>query len=86
MSSINRFFEGLVVGGIFGFFFGLLSAPKPGSELRKQLVDESEDFYKHATESINDIKSKTSEALSNLQSKSEDLLKMASENFPGKNN
>ena len=72
------------MGGVLGFVCGLLSAPKAGAELRKQLVDESEDFYKQASESIHDIKSKTNEAISNLQAKGEDLLKMASENVPGK--
>lgn len=84
MSSFNRFCEGLLVGGVLGLFCGLLSAPKPGAELRKQLLDESEDLYKQATESINDIKSKTNEAIANLQAKGEDLLKMASDNMPSK--
>ncbi len=84
MSGFNRFFEGLMIGGVMGFSCGLLSAPKPGSELRKQLVDESEDLYKQATESMHDIKSKTSEAIGNLQHKGEDLLKKASEKLPGK--
>ena len=54
------------------------------TELRKQLVDESEDLYKNASDSMHDIKSKTTEAISTLQAKGEDLLKMASENIPGK--
>jgi gas vesicle protein len=84
MSSFNRFVEGIAIGGVLGFVCGLLSAPKTGSELRKQLVDESEDLYKQATDSMHDIKSKTNEAISSLQAKGEDLLKMASENIPGK--
>lgn len=84
MSSFNRFIEGIAVGGVVGFVCGLLSAPKSGAELRKQLVDESEDLYKNASDSIHDIKSKTTEAISTLQAKGEDLLKMASENIPGK--
>ncbi len=84
MSNFNRFIEGLAIGGVLGFFCGVLSAPKSGAELRKQLVHESEDLYKQATESITEIKSKTNEAIANLQAKGEDLLKMASENMPGK--
>ncbi len=82
--SFNRFIEGIAIGGMLGFICGLLSAPKSGAELRKQLVDDSEDLYKQATESIHDMKSKTSEAISTLQAKGEDLLKMASENIPSK--
>ena len=84
MSSFNRFVEGVFVGGVLGFFCGMLSAPKPGAELRKQLVGESEDLYKQATESMYDMKSKTNEAISHLQAKGEDLLKMASEKLPVK--
>jgi len=84
MSSFNRFVEGIAIGGALGFVCGLLSAPKSGAELRKQLVDDSEDLYKQATESIHDMKSKTNEAISTLQAKGEDLLKMASDNIPSK--
>lgn len=95
MSSFNRFVEGIVIGGALGFVCGLLSAPKSGAEMRKQLVDDSEDLYKQASESIHDMKSKTNEAIhdmksktneaiSTLQAKGEDLLKMASENLPSK--
>ena len=41
MSSSNRFFEGLFVGGIIGFLAGLLYAPKPGSQIRQQLAENS---------------------------------------------
>jgi gas vesicle protein len=84
MSSFNRFIEGIAIGGVLGFVCGLLSAPKSGVELRRQLVDESEDLYKQASESIHDMKSKTNEAISTLQAKGEDLLKKASDNMPGK--
>lgn len=84
MSSFNRFIEGIAVGGVLGFVFGLLSAPKSGAELRKQLIDESEDLYKQASDSLSDMKSKTNEAISNLQARGEDLLKKASDSIPGK--
>jgi gas vesicle protein len=84
MSSFNRFVEGIAIGGVLGFVCGLLSAPKSGAELRKQLADESEDLYKQATESIQDMKSKTNETISTLQAKGEDLLKMASDKIPSK--
>ena len=84
MSNSNRFLEGITIGGLLGFFCGLLSAPKSGAELRKQLANESEDLYKQASESIADIKTKTNQAMATLQSKSEDLVKLAAENLPNK--
>ncbi len=84
MSNSNRFLEGITIGGLLGFVCGLLSAPKSGAELRKQLADESEDLYKQASESIADIKTKTNQAVSTLQAKSEDLVKLAAEKLPNK--
>lgn len=84
MSNGSKFFEGLAVGGILGFFCGLLSAPKPGDELRKELLNESEDLYKQATESVADMKTKTNQAIAALQAKGEDLVKTASETFLAK--
>lgn len=84
MSNGNKFIEGLALGGILGFLGGLLAAPKAGSDLRKQLLTESEELCKQATESVADMKTKTNEAIAALQAKGEDFVKMASDNFPGK--
>jgi len=77
--STGRFFEGLVVGGILGFVFGVLSAPKSGAELRKQLADGSEDFYKQATDSMAGLKDRTNQAISDLQTKSESAIRKAAD-------
>jgi gas vesicle protein len=77
--TTGRFFEGLVVGGIFGFIFGMLSAPKSGAELRKQLADGSEDLYKQTSDSISDLKDQANRALTDLQSKSDVIIKKASD-------
>ena len=87
-NNTSRFFEGLVVGGLFGFVIGLLAAPKSGTELRRQLADGSEDLYKHASDSIEDIKStagsritemkdKTEHAITDLKDKGEGVIKKA---------
>ncbi|HEY9715682.1 MAG TPA: YtxH domain-containing protein [Chroococcales cyanobacterium] len=76
--STGRFFEGLVVGGILGFLFGMLSAPKSGAELRRQIADGSEDLYKSASDSLGDIKRKGEHAISDIQNKGTEVLKKAS--------
>ena len=87
-NNTGRFFEGLVVGGLLGFVFGLLSAPKSGAELRRQIADGSEDLYKHASDSIDDFKSnaghriteikdKTENAIGDLKGKSNEVMKKA---------
>lgn len=75
--SGSRFFEGLLVGGMLGYLFGLLSAPKSGADLRKQLADGSEDLYKQASDQLNDLKEKTNHAVHELQSRGGEALKKA---------
>jgi gas vesicle protein len=77
--NTGRFFEGLVVGGILGFIFGMLSAPKSGAEMRQQLADGSEDLYKQASDQISDLKDKTNRTITDLQAKSEVAIKRASD-------
>jgi gas vesicle protein len=77
--TTGRFLEGLVVGGILGFIFGMLSAPKSGAEMRKQLADGSEDLYKQASDSLSEMRDKTNRTLADLQAKSEVTIKQASD-------
>lgn len=74
----NRFFEGLFVGGILGFLFGMLYAPKPGSQLRRELADQSDELYRQASTNLSDLKEKGSTHLQDVQSRSEQMLRQAS--------
>ena len=75
MSSGSRFFEGLFVGGIIGFLAGLLYAPKPGSQLRRELADSSDDLYRQASTQLSDLKQKSGATLQDLQSRGDQALK-----------
>lgn len=79
MANSNRFFEGLLVGGILGFLFGMLTAPKSGAELRRQLADQSDEVYRHASTQVSDIRERSEAALSDFQNKSEHMLKQTKE-------
>ncbi|HEY9772182.1 MAG TPA: YtxH domain-containing protein [Planktothrix sp.] len=81
--STGRFFEGLVVGGVLGFLFGMLSAPKSGAELRRQLADGSEDLYKQASDSLGDLNKRAGQAITDIQTKSGDVIKKASDSVQG---
>ena len=81
--SSGRFFEGLIVGGILGFLFGMLAAPKSGADLRRQLADDSEDIYKNASDSISDLKKKSTQAITDVQQKSGDVIKKATDTVQG---
>lgn len=68
-NSVNRYFEGLLVGGALGFIVGLLTAPKPGSELRQELSESADDMLKHANENWIDIKDRVSDKVQPLSDK-----------------
>ena len=81
--SSGRFFEGLIVGGILGFLFGMLSAPKSGADLRRQLADNSEDIYKNASDSISDLKKKSTQAITDVQQRGGEVIKKATDTVQG---
>jgi gas vesicle protein len=81
--SSGRFFEGLVVGGILGFLFGMLSAPKSGADLRRQLADGSEDLYKQASDSLVDLNKKAGQAITDAKTRGGEVLKKASDTAQG---
>lgn len=80
-NSTSRFFEGLLLGGILGAIVGVLFAPKSGREMRKHLVDSSDEIYKNASTNISDMKDRTEQALQDFQSKSDTVLKQATRQF-----
>ena len=80
---MSRFFEGLVVGGVLGYIVGILSAPKSGVELRRQIADNSEDIYKQASDSLGDIREKTGQVVTDVSSKSNEVFRKASDSVQG---
>lgn len=76
--SSNRFFEGLFVGGLLGFLAGILFAPKPGSQLRRELADQSDELYRQASTGLTDLRDRGNEKLSDLQVRGDQMIKTAS--------
>jgi gas vesicle protein len=70
--------EGLFFGAALGYVAGLLSAPKSGNELRREIADNSEDLYKQASTSLSDIRQKTGMALQDIQHRGGEAIKKAS--------
>lgn len=77
MNSSNRFFEGLFVGGFLGFILGLLYAPKPGHQLRRELADQSDELYRQASTGLTDLRARTGQRLQDLQVRSDQIVRNA---------
>jgi len=52
----SRFFEGLMIGGLLGVVAGMLLAPKPGEELRKELSEKAYDAYDKVNKALRESK------------------------------
>jgi gas vesicle protein len=68
-NAVNRYFEGFLVGGAIGFVVGLLTAPKPGSELRRELADGADDLLNQMNTQLGDISELVSDKVQPLADK-----------------
>jgi len=55
MAKFGAFLSGIACGGLAGLAFGMLSAPKRGAELRKDIVEASDDLYRTATYRLEEL-------------------------------
>jgi gas vesicle protein len=78
MNSSNRFFEGLFVGGFLGFILGILFAPKPGHQFRREIASQSDELYRQASTGLTDLRERTGQRLQDLQSHSDQMIRNAS--------
>jgi gas vesicle protein len=58
MARVEAFLSGLVFGAIAGVTLGVLSAPKPGRELRREVVRTSDNFYRRAIYKLEELTEK----------------------------
>ncbi|HEY9792468.1 MAG TPA: YtxH domain-containing protein [Candidatus Obscuribacterales bacterium] len=61
MGKFQAFLAGLIFGGLAGAAAGLLSATKPGKELRHELADAYNDLYRKAMYELEEIADKVDE-------------------------
>ena len=89
---VKGLFVGLLAGGAIVAIFALLSAPKSGKELRKDINDKKDDYYDETEKFISDSKVRTKDLMNegkkrseqmiaNAKSKAEELLKNAERIF-----
>jgi len=63
----------LLAGLSVGFVLGILFAPKPGKEIRKDIKDKSEEFIKKSKEGVTGTIDKTKELVEKSRSKFEEV-------------
>ena len=61
MAKVNRFLVGLAIGTALGAAAGLLLAPKPGKETRKQVVAKAGELRQKASEYVEVLRNKPNE-------------------------
>ena len=53
--SVNRYFEGLLAGGVLGIAIGLLSARKPGNQFRQDIRELLQDLSTTVVDTYKDL-------------------------------
>ena len=73
----TNYFLGILISiltGLFvGFILGILSAPKPGKEIRKDIKDKSEEFVTKSKQSVTGTIDKTKEFIEKGKNKLEEV-------------
>jgi len=82
--SGGGFLIGLLSGVVLGVGFGMLMAPRAGSELRETLSQSANDFQRAASDSFNQVSSKFNEVSSKVRETAEkgrDVLNRTKESW-----
>ncbi len=79
-SAIN-FLMGIVFGVMAGYIAGILSAEKPGSEVRKKLEMNSSEFLSGLNDRIDEIRDQASDKIRDFKGFADEKLKRSAENI-----
>lgn len=65
---VGAFFGGLIFGGLAGAALGVLTAPKSGGELRRELADASDNLYRKGVYELEELTVKVDDLRKKLES------------------
>ena len=77
----SGFTTGLIIGGIIGAVAALLSAPKPGSELRSELIEKTDDIKVKADDLTASLRSNISPGVVEISNRIAPTISTAKEKF-----
>jgi gas vesicle protein len=69
MAKFGAFLSGIACGGVAGLAFGILSAPKRGSEMRHDLVEASDSIYRKASYELAEIAERLEDLRTRIEEK-----------------
>jgi len=73
----DRFFMGLLIGGVLGALAGIFFAPKSGKELRSELKEKGSEVLKEGKEIYADAGAKAKEIIEEAKRQAKELKKEA---------
>ena len=80
-NNSGNFIFGLVFGLAAGFVAGILSADKPGREVRRDFEINSSDFFENVREKIDEIKIQAADTISDFKDFTDEKLKASAQNI-----
>jgi len=80
-SSASSVFWSLAIGVAAGYAAGLLTAEKPGRDLRREIGANSADFIANLKDKLEDLKEQTAEAVQTFKGFADEKLKASAKNI-----
>jgi gas vesicle protein len=79
--EFGKFFFGLLFGLAAGFVAGILSADRPGREVRRDIEINSSDFFETVREKIDDIRDQAADTIRDFKGFTDEKLKASAESI-----
>lgn len=79
--GIFKFLVGIFLGGFAGFVIGVLTAERPGRELRRDIEVNSHDFLDKLRDNLDDLKDKATDRIRDFQGFADERLKASAKNI-----
>lgn len=81
--GFGSFMRGVIVGGLAGAVYTMLTAPRTGEETREMLREKSYELRDRATSTVEDTRARAEQALSEARTRAEATISRAKEEGQG---
>lgn len=80
-NDVGNFLGGLIIGAGAGFLIGILTADKPGRELRRELQMNSTDFVEGLKDKFSTLKVQATETIEKIAGMADEKIKSSAKNI-----